>query len=205
MILERYGMSETSMLTSNPLHGARKPGTVGPALPGIAVRVVDHVTGEVMGTDEIGDIEVAGPNVFAGYWKRPELNATEFTADGFFRTGDVGTFDADGYLSIVGREKDLIISGGLNVYPKEIEEALDVVPGVVASAVIGVPDADFGEAVVAVIVCAAGVVIDPDALRASLRTVLAAYKVPKQIYVVDALPQNAMGKVEKSKLRDAYA
>ncbi len=205
MILERYGMSETSMLTSNPLHGVRKPATVGPALAGVEVRVVEHATGKLAGTNQIGDIEVAGPNVFAGYWKRPELNATEFTTDGFFRTGDVGTFDADGYLSIVGREKDLIISGGLNVYPKEIEEAIDALPGVVVSAVIGVPDADFGEAVVAVIVCAAGVVIDANELRASLRTVLAAYKVPKQIHVVDTLPQNAMGKVEKSKLRDTYA
>ncbi|CAB4879064.1 unannotated protein [freshwater metagenome] len=205
VILERYGMSETSMLTSNPLHGERKPGTVGPALPGVSVRVVDPTTGAPLGAGGIGDIEVAGPNVFSGYWKRPDLNDTEFTADGFFRTGDVGTFDADGYLSIVGREKDLIISGGLNVYPKEIEEALDAQPGVAASAVVGVPDADFGEAVVAVVVAAPGAVIDTGALRDALRQVLAAYKVPKRIHLVTELPHNAMGKVEKAKLRSTYS
>ncbi len=204
-ILERYGMSETSMLTSNPLHGERKPGTVGPALPGVSVRVVSNATGERLGVGEIGDIEVAGDNVFSGYWKRPELNATEFTADGFFRTGDVGVFDSDGYLSIVGREKDLIISGGLNVYPKEIEEAIDALPGVAASAVIGVPDADFGEAVVAVIVALPDEEIDSDAIRDSLRLVLAAYKVPKRIHVVADLPTNAMGKVEKARLRATYS
>jgi malonyl-CoA/methylmalonyl-CoA synthetase len=204
-ILERYGMSETSMLTSNPLHGTRKPGTVGPALAGVSVRVVDSRSGDPLATGEVGDIEVRGPNVFGGYWRRPELNDTEFTVDGYFRTGDVGVFDADGYLTIVGREKDLIITGGLNVYPKEIEEAINALPGVAASAVIGVPDADFGEAVVAVVVGDARVVLDPDALRDSLRIVLAAYKVPKQIHLVDALPQNAMGKVEKAKLRDAFA
>ena len=205
VILERYGMSETSMLTSNPLHGKRKPGTVGPALPGVSVRVVDTLTNEPLAVDEIGEIQVTGPNVFSGYWNRPELNATEFTADGFFRTGDVGTIDADGYLTIVGRDKDLIITGGLNVYPKEIEEAIDALSGVAASAVIGIPDADFGEVVVAVVVGLAGATLVAQELRESLRVVLAAYKVPKAIHIVDALPQNAMGKVEKSKLRDAYA
>ena len=153
----------------------------------------------------MGDIEVAGPNVFSGYWNRPELNATEFTADGFFRTGDVGTIDADGYVTIVGREKDLIITGGLNVYPKEIEEAIDAQLGVACSAVIGVPDADFGEAVVAVVVALDGVTLNVGEMREALRVVLAAYKVPKQIHVVAALPHNAMGKVEKSKLRNTYA
>ena len=205
VILERYGMSETSMLTSNPLHGTRKPGTVGPALRGVSVRVVHPDTHQLQPVGEIGDIEVAGPNVFSGYWNRPELNATEFTADGFFRTGDVGTIDADGYVTIVGREKDLIITGGLNVYPKEIEEAIDAQPGVAGSAVIGVPDADFGEAVVAVVVALDGVTLDVAGMREALRVVLAAYKVPKQIHVVDALPHNAMGKVEKSKLRNTYA
>lgn len=204
-ILERYGMSETSMLTSNPLHGIRKPGTVGPALPGVSVRVVHKVTGERLGIGEPGDIEVAGDNVFGGYWKRPELNATEFTADGFFRTGDIGVFDNDGYLSIVGREKDLIISGGLNVYPKEIEEAIDALPGVAASAVIGVPDADFGEAVIAVVVALPDRELDSDAMREALRLVLAAYKVPKRIHVVTELPHNAMGKVEKARLRNMYS
>jgi malonyl-CoA/methylmalonyl-CoA synthetase len=190
VILERYGLTETSMITSNPLHGERRAGTVGFPLPGVEVRVA--------GDGEIGGIEVRGPNVFAGYWKRPDLTASEFTADGFFRTGDLGRFDTDGYLSIVGRSKDLIISGGLNVYPKEVEEVLDDLPGVVESAVVGVPDPDFGEAVVAVVI---GDVADTDLLRDEVRRHLAAFKVPKRIVVVDALPRNAMGKVEKAKLR----
>ena len=193
------------MLTSNPLVGPRKPGTVGPALPGVLVRVVDNVTARQKGVNEIGDIEVAGPNVFSGYWKRPELNATEFTDDGFFRTGDVGMIDPDGYLTIVGREKDLIISGGLNVYPKEIEEAIDALPGVSASAVVGVPDADFGESVVAVVVSLPGMDLDAIALRDALRLVLAPYKVPKRIHLVKELPLNAMGKVEKARLRGMYS
>ncbi len=192
-ILERYGMTETSMITSNPLDGERRPGTVGFPLPGVEVRV----TGE----DEIGGIEVRGPNVFAGYWKRPELTAAEFTPDGFFCTGDMGTFDADGYLHIVGRSRDLIISGGLNVYPKEVEEVLDELPGVVESAVVGVPDPDFGEAVVAVVIAEPGVSLDADSLQHEARRRLAAFKVPKRVVVVDALPRNAMGKVEKAKLR----
>lgn len=196
-ILERYGMTETTMLTSNPLHGERRPGTVGFALPGVGVRVVADDGGAV------GGIEVRGPNVFAGYWKRPELTATEFTDDGFFRTGDVGTFDADGYLHIVGRSKDLIITGGLNVYPVEVEAVLDELPGVVESAVIGVPDADFGEAVVAVLVTSSG--LDVDAVRSAARARLASFKVPKRVHVVDALPRNAMGKVEKAVLRRTYS
>ena len=205
VILERYGMSETLMLTSNPLYGERKAGTVGPPLAGVSLRIIDHDSGQSVRAGEVGDIVVAGPNVLSGYWNRPELNDTEFTADGFFRTGDVGMFDTEGYVSIVGREKDLIISGGLNVYPKEVESAIDALPGVAESAVIGVPDADFGEAVVAVIVARVGETVDVDAMRDALRMVLAAYKRPKRIYLVAALPQNSMGKVVKAELRATYA
>ena len=194
-ILERYGMTETSMITSNPLDGERRPGTVGFPLPGVDVRID--------GDGVIGGIEVRGPNVFAGYWRRPELTASEFTDDGFFCTGDVGALDADGYLSIVGRSKDLIISGGLNVYPKEVEEVLDDLPGVVESAVVGLPDPDFGEAVVAVVIAEPGAALDGDALREEARRRLAAFKVPKRVVVADALPRNAMGKVEKAKLRES--
>jgi malonyl-CoA/methylmalonyl-CoA synthetase len=202
-ILERYGMTETSMLTSNPLDGERRAGTVGFPLPGVDVRV----TGEAgsLPAGEVGDIEVRGPNVFAGYWERPELNATEFTADGWFRTGDVGVVDPDGYLHIVGRSKDLIICGGLNVYPKEIEDVVDALPGVSESAVVGVPDPDFGEAVVAIVVPLAGADLDPTALRSATRERLAPFKVPKRIHVVDTLPRNAMGKVEKAVLRREFA
>jgi len=202
-ILERYGMTETTMLTSNPLDGERRPGTVGFPLPAVDVRVVGD-DGSVVETGGVGGIEVRGPNVFGGYWRRPELTATEFTADGYFRTGDVGTFDADGYLHIVGRSKDLIITGGLNVYPKEVESVLDAMPGVLESAVIGVPDADFGEAVVAVVVAEAGATIEPEVIRSACREQLAAFKSPKRVHVVDALPRNAMGKVEKAALRNAY-
>ncbi|HEY5874389.1 MAG TPA: hypothetical protein VIT64_03775, partial [Ilumatobacteraceae bacterium] len=151
-----------------------------------------------------GGVEVRGPNVFAGYWGRPELTAAEFTPDGFFKTGDVGMVDADGYLHLVGRSKDLIISGGLNIYPKEIEDVIDAIDGVEETAVIGVVDADFGEAVVAVVVARPGAALDPDAVRAAARSRLAGFKVPKQVHVVDALPRNAMGKVEKAKLRAAF-
>jgi malonyl-CoA/methylmalonyl-CoA synthetase len=190
VILERYGMTETCMLTSNPLTGERRPGTVGPPLPGVEVRVVE------------GDaIQVHGPNVFAGYWRRPELRETEFTDDGWFITGDLGRFDADGYLEIFGRSKDLVITGGLNVYPKEVEQVLDALPGVLESAVIGLPDADLGEAVTAVVVPQPGTALDPEALRALAREQLAAFKVPKAVHIVEALPRNAMGKVEKARLR----
>ncbi len=202
-ILERYGMTETSMLTSNPLDGERRSGTVGFALPGVDVRVVDDA-GAVVSRGTVGSIDVRGPNVFSGYWRRPDLTATEFTADGWFRTGDLGRFDDQGYLHIVGRSKDLIISGGLNVYPKEIEDVIDRLEGVVESAVVGVPDADFGEAVVAVVVCAPGVTVDPAALRAGVRERLASFKVPKRVHVVDSLPRNAMGKVEKAVLRRRF-
>jgi malonyl-CoA/methylmalonyl-CoA synthetase len=194
-ILERYGMTETVMLTSNPLDGERRPGTVGLPLPGTDVRIVDpDDTGA-------GAIEVRGPNVFAGYWRRPELATTEFTTDGWFRTGDIGCFDPDGYLSIVGRAKDLVISGGLNVYPKEVEDVLDTVDGVLESAVIGVPDGDFGEAVVAVVVPKPSLELDTQVVRDAARQRLAAFKVPKRIEIVGSLPRNAMGKVEKAALR----
>jgi malonyl-CoA/methylmalonyl-CoA synthetase len=202
-ILERYGMTETTMLTSNPLDGERRAGTVGMPLPGVDVRVVG-ADGATLPVGEVGDIEVRGPNVFAGYWRRPDLAATEFAADGFFRTGDVGRFDDDGYLHIVGRSKDLIITGGLNVYPVEVEAVLDDLPGVLETAVIGVPDADFGEAVVAVVVPQPGASLDPVALRSAAREHLAGFKVPKQVHVVEALPRNAMGKVEKATLRRMF-
>ena len=202
-ILERYGMSETAMLTSNPYDGNRIAGTVGLPLPGVSVRVMSE-SGQPCGTDEIGGIEVSGPNVFGGYWKMPEKTREEFTADGWFRTGDVGKWDANGYLSIVGRSKDLIISGGYNVYPKEIESYLDEMPGVFESAVIGVAHRDFGEAVTAVVVAQPGVTLDESALIADLKGRIAAFKVPKRIHVVTELPRNQMGKVQKNLLRERF-
>ncbi|MDP2288494.1 MAG: AMP-binding protein [Actinomycetota bacterium] len=196
VILERYGMTETCMLTSNPLLGVRKPGTVGPALPGVEVRLTAEAP---------GNIEVRGPNVFDGYWRRPELKATEFTEDGWFKTGDLGFVDDDGYIEIVGRSKDLIISGGLNIYPKEIELLLDSLPGIEESAVIGVDDSDFGEAVVAVVVLDGTVATSPESIRQAAREQLAGFKVPRRVFIVDALPRNAMGKVEKARLRASYA
>lgn len=209
-ILERYGMSETIMLTSNPCRAAdgepeprRLGGTVGPALPGVGVRVVDD-QGVALPVGEIGNVQVCGPNVFGGYWRMPEKTAEEFTADGWFRTGDVGRFDAQGYLTIVGRSKDLIITGGYNVYPAEIEGWLNDMPGVAESAVVGVPHPDFGEGVIALIVPKAGAALDADALVARLKTQIAGYKVPKRAFVVTELPRNAMGKVQKNLLRDAH-
>jgi malonyl-CoA/methylmalonyl-CoA synthetase len=202
-ILERYGMSETIMLTSNPYVGERRGGTVGPALPGVGLRVVD-AQGVVVGAGEIGDIQVKGPNVFAGYWRMPEKTAEEFTSDGFFKTGDVGKVDADGYVSIVGRSKDLIISGGYNVYPAELESYINELPGVAESAVVGIPHADFGEVGVAVVVPRSGFELDPVSILAMLRANLANYKVPKECHVVADLPRNAMGKVQKNRLRSQY-
>jgi malonyl-CoA/methylmalonyl-CoA synthetase len=201
-ILERYGMTETNMITSNPYAGARKAGTVGMPLPGVEVRV----TGPdgVVPTGEAGAIEVRGPNVFQGYWRMPEQTAREFR-DGWFVTGDLGAFGADGYLSILGRAKDLVITGGLNVYPAEVEAALDDLPGVAASAVIGVPHPDFGEAVVACVIPAAGAMLDGEAIRNALRDRLAAFKLPKRVLVVPELPRNAMGKVQKAELRKSHA
>jgi len=203
-ILERYGMSETGMNTSNPLNGERICGSVGLPLPGVAVRVVDG-DGRPCSAGTVGGIEVKGPNVFAGYWRMPKKTREEFTADGFFKTGDTGEFLPNGYLKIVGRSKDLIITGGLNVYPREIEEKIDALPGVSESAVIGVADADLGEAVTAVVVPKPGEAITEATLIAALKSEIAGFKVPKRVHFVDELPRNAMGKVEKKVLRQRYA
>ncbi|HWH82801.1 MAG TPA: AMP-binding protein, partial [Burkholderiaceae bacterium] len=206
-ILERYGMSETLMLTSNPYDanaGERRGGTVGFALPGVGVRVVDDA-GAPVPPGEIGALQVRGPNVFKGYWQMPEKTAEEFSADGWFKTGDVGRVDARGYVTIVGRSKDLIISGGFNVYPAEIEGTLNDMPGVAESAVVGVPHPDFGEAVIAIVVARPGAAPDAAAMIAALKGQIANFKVPKHVFVVDALPRNAMGKVQKKALRDAHA
>jgi len=202
-ILERYGMSETGMNTSNPLAGERIAGTVGSPLPGVAVRVVD-AEGRSCAAGEVGAIEVKGLNVFAGYWRMPDRTREEFTADGHFRTGDVGEILPNGYLRIVGRAKDLIITGGLNVYPKEIEERIDALPGVVESAVIGLPDADFGEAVVAVVVAKPDHALTENGVVAALKGEIANFKVPKRVHFVTDLPRNAMGKVQKNLLRDKF-
>lgn len=202
-ILERYGMSETTMLTSNPYVGARIGGTVGLPLPGVAVRTVNQ-HGAVCAEEEIGDIQVKGPNVFKGYWRMPEKTAEEFTADGYFKTGDVGKFDGNGYLAIVGRSKDLIITGGYNVYPKEIESVIDEMDGVVESAVIGVPHPDFGEAVVAVVVAEPNAGLSEDSLVSTLKMKIANFKVPKRLFFVDELPRNTMGKVQKNLLRQQF-
>ena len=198
LILERYGMTETGMNTSNPYDGARIAGTVGLPLPGVSVRVAAPA-------GEIGMVEVTGPNVFAGYWRNPEKTAAEFRADGYFITGDLGRIDDNGYLSIVGRGKDLVISGGLNVYPKEIEAELDALPGVIESAVIGVPHADLGEAIAAVVVPAPGTQLDEATLLAALAARLARFKLPKKVIFVAELPRNAMGKVQKALLRERYS
>ncbi|MFT5533201.1 MAG: malonyl-CoA/methylmalonyl-CoA synthetase [Burkholderiaceae bacterium] len=202
-ILERYGMSETAMMTSNPYDGTRVGGTVGLPLPGITMRVVDDQR-QVCTIGGIGAIEVRGPNVFRGYWQMPEKTALEFTADGYFITGDVGFFDAQGYLSIVGRSKDLIISGGYNIYPKEIESFLDELDGVEESAVIGVPHADFGEAVMAIIVTTKGATLTEAGVIAAMKASIANFKVPKRVVFVDELPRNAMSKVQKNVLRERY-
>ncbi len=205
-ILERYGMSETVMITSNPYRpeSARQGGTVGAALPGVAVRVRDE-RGRACAADEIGGIEVTGPSVFAGYWQMPEKTREEFTADGWFRTGDVGRLDAHGVLTLIGRSKDLIISGGFNVYPAEIEGRINDLAGVAESAVVGVPHADFGEAVVAVVVARPGAALVPAQIVAALKSAIAHFKVPKHVRLVDALPRNAMGKVQKKLLREELA
>ena len=205
-ILERYGMSETIMLTSNPYdpaQGERRGGTVGLALPGVGLRIRDD-KGHPLPSGEIGHIEVKGPNVFKGYWRMPEKTAEDFTTDLWFKTGDVGKVGADGYVTIVGRSKDLIISGGYNVYPAEIEGYLNEMPGVAESAVIGVPHADFGEAVVAVVVPKPGAALDGSALSAALKSKIANFKVPKATFIVADLPRNAMGKVQKNLLREQH-
>ncbi len=206
-ILERYGMSETVMLTSNPCRaedGERLGGTVGRPLPGVQLRVQDEA-GQDLPVDAIGGIQVKGPGVFKGYWRMPEKTAEEFTADGFFKTGDVGLVDAQGYVTIVGRSKDLIISGGYNVYPAEVEGYINAMPGVAESAVVGVPDADFGEVGVAVVVARPGVVLDGADIVARLKATLANFKIPKRCVVVADLPRNAMGKVQKNRLRAEYS
>ncbi len=202
-ILERYGMTETNMCTSNPLEGARRAGTVGPPLPDVALRIVDPASGNAVGEGEVGVIEVKGPNVFKGYWQMPEKTREEFRADGFFITGDLAHYDEEGYVVIVGRAKDLIISGGFNVYPKEIEEMLDALPGVVESAVVGLPHPDFGEGVVAFLVAEAGAALQERAIQEALSGRLAKFKQPKRVFVLEALPRNTMGKVQKNLLRDS--
>jgi malonyl-CoA/methylmalonyl-CoA synthetase len=203
VILERYGMSETNMLVSNPHDGERIGGTVGFPLPGVEVRVVKS-DGTCCQADEIGDIQVRGPNVFKGYWRMPEKTTEEFTPDGYFRTGDVGRFDTKGYLSIVGRSKDLIISGGYNVYPKEIESFIDELDGVMESAVIGLPHPDFGEAVTAVVVARQDAGLSESHVIAALKAKIANFKVPKRIFFVPELPRNTMGKVQKNVLREQF-
>jgi len=204
-ILERYGMTETGMNTSNPLDGERIAGTVGFPLPEVEVRVVDD-SGAVLPHGEKGGLEVKGPNVFLGYWRMPEKTTEEFTSDGFLKTGDISIIDNRGYVSIVGRAKDLVISGGYNVYPKEIELCIDELEQVVESAVIGLPDADFGEAVAAVVVQQANRgELTPEQLIEHVKKNLAGYKVPRHIYFVEELPRNTMGKVQKNILRDTYS
>ena len=203
-ILERYGMTETNMSTSNPYEGARRAGTVGFPLPGIELKITDSTTGDTLPQGDIGQIEVRGTNVFKGYWNMPEKTAEELRSDGFFITGDLGMIDADGYVHIVGRNKDLIISGGFNIYPKEIEAVLDAQEGVLESAVIGVPHPDFGETVLALIVPSAERAPDLDAIHAHISQSLARFKLPKKLILLPELPRNTMGKVQKNTLRDQF-
>jgi len=204
-ILERYGMTETNMNTSNPYEGERRAGTVGLALPDVDLMISDPETGDTLAEDEVGMIEVRGPNVFGGYWRMPEKTAVELRANGFFITGDLGRIDTDGYLHIVGRSTDLIISGGYNIYPKEIELLLDQQPDVLESAVIGVPHPDFGESVLGVLVAKPGSLLDLGQISQIICTSLARFKYPQKLVLIDALPRNAMGKVQKNLLRDRYA
>jgi malonyl-CoA/methylmalonyl-CoA synthetase len=203
-ILERYGMTETNMNTSNPYEGERRAGTVGFPLPGVELRITDPDTGAEQPQGGVGMIEVRGPNVFKGYWNMPEKTAEELRENGFFITGDLGVIDARGYVSIVGRAKDLIISGGYNIYPKEIELLLDDQPGVLESAVVGVPHPDFGETVVGFIVPEKGAVPDLDAIAEAAAGSLARFKHPRKLILLDALPRNTMGKVQKNVLRAEY-
>ncbi|WP_424628914.1 malonate--CoA ligase [Bradyrhizobium sp. SYSU BS000235] len=204
-VLERYGMTETNMNTSNPYEGDRVPGAVGFPLPGVSTRVTDPETGKELPRETIGMIEVKGPNVFKGYWRMPEKTKAEFREDGFFITGDLGKIDERGYVHILGRGKDLVISGGFNVYPKEVESEIDAMPGVIESAVIGVPHADFGEGVTAVIVKDKNTALDEATVLHALEGRLAKFKMPKRVLFVDDLPRNTMGKVQKNILRDSYA
>lgn len=203
-ILERYGMSETTMSTSNPYDGERRAGTVGFPLPGVELRVVNAESGVEVPQGEIGILEVRGPNVFKGYWRMSDKTAEEFREDGFFVTGDMARIDADGYIAIVGRAKDLVISGGYNVYPKEVEGEIDGLDGVAESAVIGVPHPDFGEGVVAIVVREPGSEVEAENIQAALRDRLAKFKQPKAIFFMAELPRNTMGKVQKNALREMY-
>ena len=203
-ILERYGMTETNMNTSNPYDGERRVGSVGFPLPGVEIRISDPETGDELPAGETGMIEVRGPNVFLGYWRKPEKTALELRGNGFFISGDLGKVDAEGYVHILGREKDLVISGGYNIYPKQIETEIDALDGVLESAVFGIADADLGEAVAAAVVPVAGVELDPEHLIKALELVLARFKLPRKVFVIDELPRNAMGKVQKNNLRDTY-
>jgi malonyl-CoA/methylmalonyl-CoA synthetase len=202
-ILERYGMTETNMNASNPYIGPRKAGTVGLPLPGVEIRIADE-RGQAVAQGQAGMIQIRGPNVFKGYWNMPAKTAEEFTADGYFISGDLGEIDEDGYLVIVGRAKDLIISGGYNVYPKEVEIEIDLIPGVLESAVVGLPHPDFGEGVIAVVVPTTEGAVPEKEIIAALKGRLAAYKLPKKVFCVSELPRNTMGKVQKNLLRERY-
>ena len=204
-ILERYGMTETNMNTSNPYEGDRIPGAVGLPLPGVEIRIADPQTGQAVPDGEVGVIEIRGPNVFKGYWRMPEKTREEFREDGFFISGDLGRIDDRGYIWIVGRAKDLIISGGFNVYPAEVEAAIEALPGVTECAVIGVPHADFGEGVVAVVTPKPGVILEEKTILAALANELAKFKQPKRVLIATELPRNAMGKVQKKDLRELHA
>jgi malonyl-CoA/methylmalonyl-CoA synthetase len=204
-ILERYGMTETNMNSSNPYDGPRVPGSVGPPLAGVEIRIAEPESGAELPRGEVGMIEIRGPNVCKGYWRQPDKTAEAFRDDGYFISGDLGFLDEAGYLRIVGRDKDLIITGGLNVYPAEVEAAIESISGVAECAVIGVPHSDFGEAVVAVVIARQGSAVDEAAIRTELAASLAAYKRPKRIFLADTLPRNAMGKVQKNLLRESYA
>ena len=204
-ILERYGMTETNMITSNPYNGERRPGTVGKPLPDVEIQINDSQTGRENAHGEIGMIEVRGPNVFKGYWNMPDKTALELKENGFFITGDLGKLSSDGYLSIVGREKDLIISGGYNVYPKEIEDVLNEIEKIDETAVFGISDNDFGERVVAAVVMAENESFDKSKTEIFVNDKLARYKQPKEYFVLKCLPRNSMGKVQKNELRKQFS
>jgi len=204
-ILERYGMTETNMNISNPYDGDRIPGSIGFPLPGVEIRIADPQTGRALPQGEVGVIEIRGPNVFKGYWRMPDKTKEEFRDDGFFISGDLGYIDEKGYTYIVGRAKDLIISGGYNVYPAEVEAAIEAIPGVAECAVVGAPHPDFGEGVVAVIAPKPGARLDEKGIQAALANELAKYKQPKRVFITNDVPRNAMGKVQKKDLREQYA
>ena len=203
-ILERYGMTETNMNTSNPCDGERRTGSVGFPLPGVEIRITNPESGAELPRGETGMIEVRGPNVFLGYWRKPDKTAEELRGNGFFITGDLGRIDGDGYLHILGREKDLIISGGYNIYPKQIETEIDALDGVTESAVFGVADPDMGEAVAVAVVCSGEATLDADGIVEAIKPNLARFKLPRRVFIVDELPRNAMGKVQKNVLRETY-